>query len=74
MSYKEKYSSIIKDIESLLPKAFTAGLSAVFSSKKNDEIASSVYLQTSFNTGINFLPYINGVRKKPGPILLSFQY
>jgi DNA repair exonuclease SbcCD ATPase subunit len=53
--HKKRYNTITEEIESLLPKALTAGLSAAFSSKKADEVESSVALRKSFSTGINML-------------------
>ena len=51
-NHTSKYSSILKEIESLLPNALTAGLSAAFSTKKRDEAVNSIELQKRFNLGI----------------------
>jgi hypothetical protein len=53
--HKDRYEKINKEIESLLPNALTAGLSAAFSSKKLDEVKSSETLQNNFDRGIYFL-------------------
>lgn len=54
-SYKNKYEKIILEINSLLPRALTAGLSAAFSSKREDEILESKSLQSNFTKGIYIL-------------------
>ena len=62
--HKEKYLAITAEITALLPNALTAGLSAAFSKKKEEEVTSSETLQQRFNTGIyiliavSFLPFI----------------
>lgn len=53
--YKKKYKKINDDIASLLPDALTAGLSSAFSSKKDEEVASSEKLQKRFSQGIYFM-------------------
>ncbi|MEO8885623.1 MAG: hypothetical protein ABI367_06135 [Mucilaginibacter sp.] len=53
--HQQRYNTIIEEIESLLPKALTAGLSAAFSSKKTDEVKSSEASQKNFSRGINML-------------------
>lgn len=53
--HKEKYLAINAEITALLPNALTAGLSAAFSKKKEEEVASSEILQHRFNMGIYFL-------------------
>jgi hypothetical protein len=53
--HKNKYDSITTEIENLLPKALTAGLSAAFSSKKEEEVKSSIVLQKRFTWGIYYL-------------------
>lgn len=52
IDHKDKYLALTIEIENLLPKALTAGLSAAFSSKKEDEVKSSVKLQSHFTRGI----------------------
>jgi hypothetical protein len=51
-SWNDKYDSTIKKIESLLPKALTAGLSSAYSLKKEDEIKNYEKLKSQFNWGI----------------------
>lgn len=51
-SHQKKYKSITDEIAQLLPNAMTAGLSAAFSKKKEDEVKSSGQLQKMFNIGI----------------------
>ncbi|QDK79774.1 hypothetical protein EXU85_14610 [Spirosoma sp. KCTC 42546] len=53
--HKSKYEKINKEIDSLLPRALTAGLSAAFSSKRQDEIQESQNLQDNFTKGIYIL-------------------
>lgn len=53
--HRDKYAAITLEIESLLPNALTAGLSAAFSKKKEDEVSSSEKLQKNFATGIYVL-------------------
>ena len=53
--FKKKYKKINDDIAALLPDALTAGLSSAFSSKKDEEVASSVKIQSRFNQGINLM-------------------
>lgn len=52
IDHKDKYLALTIEIENLLPKALTAGLSAAFSSKKEDEVRSSEKLQSRFTRGI----------------------
>lgn len=59
IEHKESYRDIVKEIESLLPNALTAGLSAAFSKKKNDEVKSSTKLQNRFFVGIAILTIIS---------------
>lgn len=66
--HDEKYKAITEEITALLPNALTAGLSAAFSKKKEEEVSSSHILQKRFNLGIylligvSFLPFIlNGI-------------
>ena len=54
-SHKSNYDKINSEIESLLPAALTAGLSSAFSTKKEDEVNSSMELQKRFSQGIYFL-------------------
>lgn len=54
-SHKTRYEKINGEIEGLLPRALTAGLSAAFSSKRKDEIVESVSLQENFTRGIYIL-------------------
>lgn len=54
-TFKVKYKSVVDEIEQLLPNALTAGLSAAFSKKKEDEVTSSEKLQRRFSYGIYFL-------------------
>lgn len=51
-AHQDKYANITSEIEQLLPNALTAGLSAAFSKKKEDEVKSSGQLQKMFNIGI----------------------
>lgn len=53
--HKEKYKAITDEITALLPNALTAGLSAAFSKKKEEEVISSTKLQSTFSTGIYML-------------------
>lgn len=63
-NHTEKYKAINEEIAALLPNALTAGLSAAFSKKKEEEVASSNTLQGRFSLGIylligvSFLPFI----------------
>lgn len=54
-SHGDKYKAITEEIEQLLPNALTAGLSAAFSKKKEDEISSSEKLLKRFTIGIYLL-------------------
>lgn len=54
-NHKQSYDSITKEIRSLLPNALTAGLSAAFSTKKENEVEASKELQNNFTHGIYFL-------------------
>lgn len=62
--HKDKYNAITEEIANLLPNALTAGLSAAFSSKKEDEVESSKILLNRFSQGIylligvSFIPFI----------------
>jgi len=51
-SHQKKYDDIIKEINSLLPGAMTAGLSTAFAEKKNTEIETAKELKASFQKGI----------------------
>lgn len=51
-NHRTKYDQINAEISSLLPNALTAGLSAAFSTKKEEEVTSSKKLQIWFNVGI----------------------
>lgn len=64
--HQKRYDTITNEIESLLPKALTAGLSAAFSSKKTDEVESSIALQKSFSRGIYMLIAVSCI-----PIIIS---
>jgi predicted nucleic acid-binding Zn-ribbon protein len=50
--HKEGYKAVKDEIASLLPNALTAGLSAAFSSKKDNEVEASEKLQKNFSLGI----------------------
>ncbi|MEQ7799764.1 hypothetical protein ABDJ41_08105 [Pedobacter sp. ASV1-7] len=67
--HKDKYSSITSEIEALLPNALTAGLSAAFSKKKEDEENSAKKLQTRFSLGIYLLIIVSLI-----PFLVSAAY
>ncbi|HFK5595158.1 TPA: hypothetical protein ACGZ94_003429 [Elizabethkingia anophelis] len=54
-THKDNYHKITTEIQSLLPNALTAGLSAAFSKKKEDEEKSSIELQKRFGWGIIML-------------------
>jgi DNA repair exonuclease SbcCD ATPase subunit len=69
--HTEKYESLTSEIENLLPKALTAGLSAAFSSKKEEEVTSSKNLQKRFTQGIYALL---GVSLLPVAISVYFLY
>lgn len=64
--HRNKYETIRKEIQSLLPDALTAGLSAAFSKKKEDEVLSSTSLQNSFSLGIAMLIVVSLV-----PVVIS---
>jgi len=64
--HQKRYNTITDEIESLLPKALTAGLSAAFSSKKKNEEESSKALQKSFSRGIYMLIAVSCI-----PIIVS---
>jgi uncharacterized coiled-coil DUF342 family protein len=51
-SRKNKYDSIVAEIEDLLPKALTTGLSYAFSEKKDNEIESNKILSKQFRRSI----------------------
>lgn len=68
-SHKSRYENINKEIENLLPKALTAGLSAAFSSKKQSEIEFSEKLQRNFNLGIYLLLLVSIL-----PVIVSIQF
>ena len=65
--WEEKYSSLNKKIESLLPNALTAGLSHAFSVKKSDEVESYRNHKQQFSNGIlgmvivSIIPFIISV-------------
>jgi len=65
--WDEKYFSLNKKIESLLPNALTAGLSHAFSSKKKDEVLSYDKHKSQFSYGIggmvvvSLIPFIISV-------------
>jgi len=66
-SWEEKFSSLNKKIESLLPNALTAGLSHAFSIKKTDEVGSYEKHKKQFSNGIigmvvvSIIPFIISV-------------
>ncbi len=66
-NHRSKYDQINAEISSLLPNALTAGLSAAFSTKKEDEVTGSEKLQKWFNLGIymlvvvSFIPFFASV-------------
>lgn len=64
--HKNRYNAIIDEIQSLLPKALTAGLSAAFSNKKTEEVKSSEKLQNNFAYGIYMLIAVSCI-----PLLIS---
>lgn len=67
--HKDKYVAIISEIESLMPNALTAGLSAAFSKKKEDEVKLSEQLQKKFSTGIYLLIGVSCI-----PFILSIVF
>ena len=52
---EQKFTSLVHEIEELLPKALTAGLSHAFSKKRIEEKASSKILSKNFTTAIRWL-------------------
>jgi uncharacterized coiled-coil DUF342 family protein len=52
IEWNNKYDSLIKKIETLLPNALTTGLSYAYSKKKDDEIINYDNLKEQFNKGI----------------------
>lgn len=70
-SHKAKHNRIVSEIEGLLPRALTAGLSSAFSNKKEDEIKSSEELQKNFNIGIGLLSFISLI---PVAVSITFLY
>jgi hypothetical protein len=56
---EEKYSSLVKDIENLLPKALTAGLSHAFSEKRELELDEGQKLSKQFNWTIFGLVFVS---------------
>lgn len=52
IKWSEKYDTLIKKIETLLPNALTAGLSSAYSEKKTKEIQNYAILKRQFNIGI----------------------
>ncbi|MCF2488664.1 hypothetical protein [Dyadobacter sp. CY347] len=68
-THKQNYESINKEIRSLLPNALTAGLSAAFSTKKENEVEASKELQSNFNRGIYFLMIVSLI-----PVIISVTF
>lgn len=69
--HKEKYESINKEINDLLPGAMTAGLSSAFSKKKEDEEKAAEKLQKRFSLGIYFMITVSLI---PAFISIVFLY
>lgn len=67
--HKDNYHKITSEIQSLLPNALTAGLSAAFSKKKEDEEKSSIELQDRFRKGIYMLILVSMI---PLGVSISF--
>jgi chromosome segregation ATPase len=57
--WNEKYDTIIKRIETLLPNALTTGLSYAYSEKKAKEVENYASLKRQFNIGIGGLILIS---------------
>lgn len=68
-SHKDYYSKINNEIESLLPRALTAGLSYAFEQKKKDELKTLRNLTNSFYIGIASLVFISFI-----PICISIKF
>lgn len=67
--YKEKYKEINDTIAKLMPDALTAGLSSAFSKKKEEEVESSIKLQSRFQKGINLMIGISLL-----PVIISIYF
>lgn len=62
--WRKEYSSVLKNVEDLLPRALTTGLSFAYSDKKDAEVKESQALEQVFKTyvkgliGISLIPFI----------------